>query len=149
MGLDLNRESKMVRVMDGVVAGTTDQNGTGVDMAGFESVTVVALLGTLTATQVTSMKAQQSDDDGAADAYADLAGSDSGNLDDADDDKAIVVTIVRPRKRFVRPVLLRGTANAVVDGIVAILEPPHRVPTTHDASIALSETLISPAEGTA
>ncbi len=109
MGLDLNRESKMVRVMNAVAAGTTDQNGTGVDMQGFESVTFVALLGTLTATQVTSLKAQQSDDNGVANASSGMAGSDSGALADADDDKGIVLTVVQPTKRYVRPVLLRGT----------------------------------------
>lgn len=146
---DLNRETKVVRVMNAVAAGTTNQNGTGVDMQGFESVTFFALFGTLTATQVTSIKAQQSDDDGAADAYSDLAGSDSGGLADADSNKGIVLSVVRPRKRWVRPVVLRGTANAVIDGVVAVLARAHKDPTTHDSSVALSETVVSPAEGTA
>ena len=71
------------------------------------------------------------------------------NLVDTDDVKGIVLTVVRPTKRYVRPVLLRGTADAIIDGIFAILEPPHSVPTTHDASVAKSETVVSPAEGTA
>ena len=147
--LDLNREAKVVRVMDGVAAGTTDQNGSGVDMSGFEAVTFIALVGVLTATQVTSLKAQQSDDDGSADAYSDLLGSDSGDLADDDDDLGIVLTVVRPRKQWVRPVLLRGTANAVIDGIVAILHSAAKTPTVKDASIAFAASLVSPAEGTA
>ena len=147
--LDLNRKTKVTRSMDGVAAGTSDQNGTGIDMQGHESITFIAAVGTLTATQVTSLKAQQSDDDGSSDAYSDILGSDSGGLADGDSDKLIVLTVVRPAKRWVRPVLLRGTANAVIDGIVAIQHPAHKTPTTHATSVAKSETVVSPIEGTA
>lgn len=148
--MDLNQNTKVTRVMNAVAAGTTDQNGSSVDMQGFENVTFIASLGTLTATQVTSLKAQQSSDDGDADAFSDLEDTDSGDLADDDDDQCIVLTIVKPQKRYVRPVLLRGTANAVIDGIIAIQSGPAKKPTTHDSStVALSETVVSPDEGTA
>jgi hypothetical protein len=146
--MDLNANSKVTRVMNAVAAGTTDQNSTGVDMAGFDSVTFVVLLGTLTATQVTSVKLQQSDVVGSG--YTDLEGTDSGNLADDDDDQCVVVTCNRPTKQFVRATILRGTANAVIDGVLAIQTMANAKPTTHDASTVFGgESHSSPDEGTA
>ena len=146
---DLNQATKIKRVMNAVAAGTTDQNGSSVDMANWEGVMFVATLGTLTAGQVTRMKAQQSSDDGAGDAFADLLGTQTPAMADADDDKVIVLDIYRPRERYVRPVLERGTANAVIDGIIAIQYGPRKKPTTHDTTVQASESHASPAEGTA
>ena len=57
--MQMQKEQKMIRVSNAVAAGTTDVNCTGVDTANFESVEFVAAFGTLTATQVTQLKAQQ------------------------------------------------------------------------------------------
>ena len=146
--LDLNREAKVTRVMDAVAAGTTVQTQTtGLDMAGFESCTFIASFGTLTANQVTSVEVHQCDT--VAGTYAAIAGSNSGPLDDDDDDKLVVVTVVRPREQFLKVVINRATANAVIDGVVAIQSPAHKAPVSHAASVALSESVFSPAEGTA
>jgi hypothetical protein len=148
MKFNFSKACKVVRVMNGVAAGTTDQNGTGVDMTGFEGVAFVAALGAITASAVTSLKAQQSDDDGSADDYTDLEGTDVP-IDDDEDNKLLILDIYRPRKRYVRPVLLRETANAVIDGIYAVLYGPKDEPITPDASVAETELHVSPDEGTA
>ena len=65
------------RSMNAVAAGSTVQNGNGFDLSadgGYDGVLIIASLGTLTATQVTQLKAQVSSDDGSADAYTDLSG---------------------------------------------------------------------------
>ncbi len=148
--MNLSKDVKVTRVMDAIAAGTTDQNGSSVDMQNFESVMFIAALGTLSATQVTQMKAQQSSDDGSSDAFADLLGSQTAAMADDDDDQCIILDIVKPRERYVRPVLERGTGNAVIDGIVAIQYGPRKKPTVHDtATVQTSETHVSPAEGTA
>lgn len=147
--MNLLREIKITRVMNAVAAGTTDQNGSGVDMSGFEGVMFVALLGTLTANQVTELKAQQDTVSNFATA-ADLAGTKVGPMADDDDNQCLVLDVHKPQERYVRPVLLRETANAVIDGIIAIQYGPHAKPTVQDAAtIAFSEQHISPAEGTA
>ena len=95
------QEEKILRVMNAVAAGTTDQTSSAVDMAlegGWESCEFVALFGTLTATQVTTIKAQQSSDDAATDAYSDLAGSATAALADGDSNKIARLQIVRPLK---------------------------------------------------
>lgn len=140
---------KTVRVSNAVAAGTTDSNGTGVDMTGYDAVRFVALLGTLTATQVTSLKAQQSDDDGSSDAYSDIEGSSSDPMDDADDNDMLITDIIRPTKQYVRPVVERATANAVIDGVIAELYRAREEPITQDATVIEVVKLVSPDEGTA
>lgn len=142
---DLNRVD---RVMNAVAAGTTDQNSSSVDMqadTAYDEVTFIALFGALTATQVTKIKVQQSSDDSV---WNDLAGSESAALADADGNKALAVT-VRPQKRYVRCVVDRGTANAVIDGVLAILSKPKKLVVSQSADMVGWETHDYPAEGTA
>jgi|TARA_Y100000034_G_scaffold132026_1_gene194062 hypothetical protein len=148
--MNMSKGSEIKRVMNAVAAGTSDQNSSSVDMQNFESVTFIASLGTLSASQVTTMKAQQSSDDGGSDAFADLAATQTDAMADDDDDQCIVLEIVKPRERYVRVVLERATGNAVIDGILAIKTGPRKKPTTHDAAtVQTSKTVVSPAEGTA
>ncbi len=145
---NLSKVAKIVRLVNATAAGTSDINGTHVDMKGYESVTFIAGFGALTATQVTALKAQQgalADDSD----MADLAGTKVGPLADGDSNKLLALEIVRPRERYVRPVVDRGTANAVVDFVIALLYKADKEPVTHDASVAFSELHLSPAEGTA
>ncbi len=145
---DLTNATKTIRVMNAVAAGVTDQNSSIVDMKGFEGVRFIALFGALTATQVTQIKVQQ-DTDAAGGTMADLAGTNTGPLADGDGNKMLVTEIVRPRERYVRCVVDRGTANAVIDGVIAELFGPGTEPVTKDSSVAFQEVSLAPAEGTA
>lgn len=143
---------RISRVLNAVAAGTSAQTSSPVDMAAdgsYDGVIFIALFGALTATQVTSLKAQQSSDDGAADAYSDLADSLVGPLQDADSNKALAVDIYRPQKRYLKAVIGRGTANAVIDGMLAIQYRGRKCPVSQAAAIAASAKLVSPEEGTA
>lgn len=124
---------KVVRVVNATAAGTTDINGTAVDMDGFDSVEFVALYGALTATQVTSLKAESSDSSSTG--FAAITGAATTALADGDGNKAQRLEVYKPQKRYVRCVVDRGTANAVVDGVVAILHGPAIKPVTQDATV--------------
>ena len=140
---------KVTRVSNAVAAGTTDSNGTGLSMAGFDGVMFIAALGTITATGVQGLKAQQSDDDGATDTYGDLTGTLVSAADD-DDNKLVILDIFQPGKLWVRPVVTRATANCVIDGVIAIQYGAANRPTTHDAATVVGiELHDAPAEGTA
>jgi hypothetical protein len=140
---------KITRVLNAVAAGTTNQNTASVDMTGWDTVEFVALMGALTATQVTKLKTQQSSDDASTDAYDDLAGSATAAMADADTNKTLRSEIVKPTKRYVRAVLVRGTANAVIDGIIAIQRRARRAPITQSSTVSAVKTVVQPAEGTA
>lgn len=146
--MNLLKCGKLTRVMNAVAAGTSDQNSSVIDMQNFDSVTFIAAFGTITAGAVTSIKVQQGADSGLSDA-ADLEGTAISVADD-DDNQIVAVEVVRPRERYVRLVIDRGTQNAVIDGVIAIQTGPRVLPVTHDATTVVgSETHNSPAEGTA
>lgn len=150
MHMLLSENCRVSRVVNGTAAGTTVVNGTSVDMAGWDGVLFVALIGALTATQVTRLKAQQSDDNGSADAFADLASSATPAMADGDSNEVVLLDVFRPSERYVRPVVVRGTANAVIDGVFAIQYRGRTLPVTQDSSTVQSLVkLVSPDEGTA
>jgi hypothetical protein len=146
--MNLSKFVKVTRALNSVVAGTTSQNGSVIDMSGFEGVQFVALFGALTATQVTSLKVQQGDLSDGSD-MADLAGSLHTALADTDGNKCLVTDLFRPQKRYVRAVVTRGTANAVIDGVIAIQYSSRVEPTTNDTTVKSTKLMVSPEAGTA
>ena len=140
---------KVIRVMNGVVAGTSDQTSSAIDMAGYDGVKIYTLFGAITSGAVTSVKIQQSSDDASADPYADLLGTDIA-VADSDGDQVVVHDIYRPLERYLKVIVLRHTQNAVIDGIVAVLYGARSLPPTNNAATVVArEFHASPAEGTA
>lgn len=147
--MNQSRAEKTIRVMNAVAAGTSDQTSSVIDMQGFDGVKVYTSFGAITSGAATSVKMQQSSDNGGSDTYADLAGS-AVTVADDDDNQVVVHDIYRPRERYLKVVVDRGTQNAVIDGIVAVLYHASVQPTTDDSSTVVSrKVLVSPAEGTA
>ena len=143
----LVQSTRVTRVLNAKAAGTTDLEGTAVDMQTYEGVLFVAAFGALTATQVTALKAQQCPtSDGT---FSDLEDTQVGPLDDDDDNQLLVLDVKNPRERYVRCAVARETANAVVDGVIAIQYGPRKKPTSHGATVSAAEHHTSPAEGTA
>lgn len=147
--MNLSKNIAISRVLNAVAAGTSAQTSSAVDMTGYEGCLFIASFGALTATQVTSIKAQQSSDDGSSDAYADLTGTLVGPLADADGNKLLVLDVYRPRDRYLKCIVNRATANAVIDGVIAIRYGARVQPTVQGSTVAFIETHASPAEGTA
>lgn len=147
---NLQSLAQIQRVVNATSAGTTAINSSAVNMTDFAGVVFVVLLGTLTSTTVPSVKVQQSDDDGSTDAYSDLESS-SAAATDADGNKMLVVEVRSPLKKYVRAVITRATANAVVDGAIAIpYGPTLGPPSVHSTQAnATKKILNQPAEGTA
>ena len=146
--LNLGTQSKMTRVFDAIAAGTSDQNSSIIDMQAFESVTFIVGFGAIVAAAVTSIKVQQGAASNMSDA-ADLLGT-SITVADDDDTSIAIVEVVKPRERYLRVVVDRGTQNATIDFGLAIQTDPKTEPTVHDAATVIgSETHLSPAEGTA
>jgi hypothetical protein len=134
---------KRTRVVNATAAGVTAINGTGIDMQDFENVTFEVAMGALTATQVTSIKAQGSNDNGAVDPYADITGAATANAADADSNKLLLLEVNRPQKRWIRVVVNRATANAVIDGGIAIQSGPKKAPVTQDATtVSQAKTVV-------
>ena len=145
----LLRSTLVTRVKDAVAAGVTEvSDATIIDMQNYEGVTFIVLFGTLTATQVTSIHAEQGKTATLTDKQ-DLEGTLVGPLADADDNKLLILDVKNPTDRYVRLVVNRKTANAVVDGIIAIQYGPRKKPTKQGTTVGAAEAYTGPAEGTA
>lgn len=144
------KNEKLIRCKNAVAAGATDiTDAAGVDASGFEEVVFLIVFGTITGSAVTSVKLQQSEDDGSSDGYSDIEGS-SVVVADTNSNKVVIVSVRRPKKKWVKPYVDRGTQNAVVDGIFAILRHPRVAPVTQDSTVVTtSKELAGPNEGTA
>jgi hypothetical protein len=152
---NLGKGSKVLRVMNAVAAGTSVQTSTTFDMQGFDSVLILGAFGALTATQATKMKAQGGLLANGSDA-ADLAATGTpvgANMADTDSNTDLVLDLVRPLFRFITVVVNRGTANAVINGVWAILynvqKTPAPIPSTLSSVETVINTVVSPAAGTA
>jgi hypothetical protein len=144
--MSLLKNVKITRVANAAAAATTDVNGSILDMQSFEGVMFVALLGDVADTSVLALKAEQNTVNSGT-GMAALTGN-AGLTAGASnaDNTALVLDVHKPRERYVRPVLSRGTANAVVDGIIAIQYGPQHKPTTQAASVIASALIADPAE---
>ena len=143
---NLGPSVKITRLMNAVAAGTSDQLSSALDMQGFDGVMFLTSFGTITAGAVTSVEVHQCDTSGGS--YAALAGSSIAVADD-DDNQVVVHDIYRPRERYLKVNIDRGTQYAVIDGVVAIQYGARLQPATNDSATVVSrEVHASPAEGT-
>ena len=140
--------TKVIRVKNAVAAGTTNQTTTAVDTAGFQGCRFIAAFGTITATAVTSVKVTQADDAGISVNAEDLAGSGVSLTPSTDDNKVVIVDVFKPTRRYLQLTVLRGTANAVIDGVVAELYEGRNYPEAKDTTVKGQALLVSPAAGT-
>lgn len=145
----LSNHTKITRVLNAVAAGTSTQTSSAIDMAGFDGVRFIVSLGAVTSTGVPAVKASDCDTTGGS--YNDILGSlGTAYTASTDDNKVWVIDIFRPTHRFVKCIVTRATANAVIDGIIAEQYGARFQPKTDDATTALGrKVLSSPIDGTA
>lgn len=133
--------TRLTRVAAGAADGTSAVVSSVIDMANFEGVMFFGNIATGAANNI--IKAQQGLI-AAGDDMADLAGTANAI---ASNNNQFLLDIYRPRERYVRVSLARGTSTVTGD-IYALQYGPRTQPTSHPAAVDL-ETHVSPAEGTA
>mgnify|MGYP007100110777 CR=1 FL=1 len=133
--LSLLKDCLITRVSNSASAATTAINSTILDMQGYDNVLFIVALGDITATCVLT-----------ATAYDNSANSTSGaattgvsttftaGASDADN-LLMIVDVRRPQDRYCYLNLTRTTANAVVDGIIAIQYNGNKFPVTQGATV--------------
>jgi len=141
-----NKISILTTVAEGAAAQTTITSDA-LNMAGFDSACFIVPVGPVTAGAVTTMKLQQSDDDGSSDAYSDVLGT-SITIADSDDNKLKYLDVYRPGKQYLKIVIARATQDATVGGIFAVQYNASSLPVTQGTDVA-GERHASAAEGTA
>jgi hypothetical protein len=142
---ELLRDAKIIPVEPAAVAGTTALTTDVVDMQGFDSVAFIAQLGDVTDTSVLTLTGFTNDTNDTnsptqlADAVTFTAGASNA------DNKLLVLELHKPRERYVYATLARATANAVVNGILAVLFNSNSRPVIQDASVIASKYVNDPA----
>lgn len=126
-------------------AGTSDINGDAVDMRDFDGCLIHVTFGAITSTAVTSIHVEGSDDGSTG--WTDLTGTNQTVADD-DDNQIFEVVLVDPAYAYVRVVVDRGTANAVVASAVATCFHPHTAPISTHADVGGSEVHVGVGAGT-
>src|ERR1043165_8698722 len=118
-----------------LAAGTTDVDSEGIDCDGFDGIVFCLLVGTISSSGAVTVKAQQSSDDAVADGYSDLTGSSNG-LDDTGSNKALIIDIFKPQKRYQRIDIVRGNGgNSVLNAGFAILYHAANEPVTQSSRV--------------
>lgn len=122
--MDLLERIKLLTAADAASAATTTLNGSIVlDLMDYDGVIVFAALGDVTSGCVLNLKLQGNASNSTT-GMTDITGATTGDVTatgTSADLKLLAVDVHRPAQRYVRPVLARGTANAVVNGMYAIL----------------------------
>lgn len=133
MFLNLLKSCRIVRAKNAVAAGTTTQTSSTFDSQGATSVTAIGLIGTITATGVPAFKLQQGDASDGSDA-ADITGA-TVAYTDADSNKIALIECLKLTKRYVTVVCTRGTANAVLDGILLLFMGNRTEPQSSETTV--------------
>jgi len=127
-------------------AGASAVNGAGLDTAGFQGGVAVVEFGPIVSGAATSIKLQQSSDDGASDSYGDVEGT-SQTVADTDDNTVFYCDFHRATKQYVRIVVSRATQNATCSAMY-YLYGANNHPVSHGSTVQ-GESFTSAAEGTA
>jgi hypothetical protein len=120
-------------------AQTTVTPASGVLVPPGAAVWFLGLFGTVSATSVTGMQLQASNDNAVADAYSAIGGSNvlvpvgAGGL--------VSIDCPRPVKQWVLPIVTRVTANAVMFGILAVVYDISQQPPVADATVVGAKLL--------
>lgn len=137
--------SKAVAILQGAAttaAGTTEVDGSGIDMLGYEGCLFVCKFGT--AADGNTLQAQQSTDNST---FADLADT-KVDVGTSASNEIVYLDLVNPAERYVRIQAQRGTSTTL-DWCVAIRYGAHKQPVDNDtAGTIAGEVHIAPAEGT-
>ncbi len=132
----LLKAAKFDRVLVATGAGTSDTlTGDILDLQNCDSAIGIALLGDVANTAVLTLKAYVGDNSALSDgAYVTTTDSVTADATSADN-KLLILDVKKPGKRYVRFDLVRATANAVVDGIIAARYNCRTVPVTQPTDV--------------
>lgn len=139
--LSLLKDCAIDYVEAAATAGQTALTGDVLDMSGWENVCFIAIFGDVTDTAVLTLAAYDHTAN-AASGSAITGASATFTAGATNADSAMLIVDVRqPQKRYVYPYLTRTTANAVVNGILAIRYNGSKLPVTQGATV-LASTLV-------
>jgi len=140
------KECKIVPVENSVAAGQATTVGEIVDTAGFQCACFIYKLGTVTDGAAITLKIYQGSDATVSD-VAELAGASAAIATaSGDSEQRLVVDVIKPRERYLRPTIVTATQDVGIDDAICILYNPDVIPVTQPTTVDASTLVVSPAE---
>ncbi len=134
---------KVTRCTGYVVAGTTNQKGAIVDMAGFDGCLFIAQLGTMLNTGTIELAIGQAATNSSG-AMVESKATSGEITSDGTDNVFLAVDVYRPRMRYLEPHLKLGAANSLVESVFAIQYKGRKMATTQADAVLAAKTFQSP-----
>lgn len=137
---------KIDRVSAAAAAAQTAINSDIVDMVGFDGCIFIAVLDEVTVNSVLTLTVEQNTVNSATGmASIGATAAHTATATDADS-KLLVVDVCQPLERYLRAVLTRTAADAVVGSILAFQYRASELPVTQSADVLVSTLLIAAAQ---
>lgn len=138
----LSEGIKVTAVSGNTSAGTGDVASDIIDMQGFDGVLFLAILGDVANTSVLALTADANSVNSASGMTKFATTADFTADATSADNKLLMLDCQRPPERYVRAALERGTANAAVNGIIAIQYTARNKPTSQHASVIAAAAFV-------
>ena len=140
------QECKVVFVENSVAAGQATTVGEIVDTAGYDSACFIYKLGAVTDGAAVTLKIYQGTDATVSD-VAEMSGASAAIATaSSDSDQFLIVDVIKPRERYLRPTIVTATQDVEIDSAICILYNPDVMPITQPSTVDDSTLVVSPAE---
>ena len=139
------KENKVLFAENSVAAGQATTVGEIVDTAGFENATFIYKLGAVTDGAAATLKIYM-DADYAFGSASEISGASAAIATaSSDSDQFLMVEVIKPRERYLRPTIVTATQDVEIDSAICILSNPDVIPVTQPATVDASTVVVSPA----
>lgn len=142
----LLKECKILPVENSVSAGQATTVGEIVDTAGYTSACFIYKLGAVTDGAAVTLTIYSGTDATVSDAAALSGASAAIATASSDSDQFLIVDVVKPRERYLRPTIVTATQNVEIDSAFCILYNPTVKPISQPSTVDASTLVVSPAE---
>ena len=140
------KECKVLPVENSVASGQATTVGEIIDTQGYGGACFIYKLGAVTDAAAVTLKVYSGTNATVTD-VAELAGASAIIATTAtDSDKRLIVDVIKPRERYLRPTIVTATQDVEIDDAICILYNPMAKPITQLATVKVGTLVVSPAE---
>ena len=144
--LSFTKEVKIVPVEAAVAASQATTVGEIVDTQGFDAACFIYKLGTVVDGAAITLKVYQGSDAAVGD-VAELEGASATIATAASDsNKYLVVDVIKPQERYLRPTIVTATQNVTINDGTCYLYNPTVIPVIQPATVEDDTLVVSPNE---
>jgi hypothetical protein len=142
----LLKNVKIEHVVNRTADGQATTTSSAIDMASYEGAMAIIPIGVSAANGVVTAHLEQSSDNGVADDYSDVEGSEVTGTNA--DNTELVIDLAKASKRYVKVITVTSTGDSEIGPVLVLKYGASKLPVVQGANITDSALLAGPAEGT-